>query len=452
MVPTYFRPTAQDAMALASLLFVFYTCFITQVNAESISFKQQVAPVLLQHCIACHGPKRAEGGYRLDTIEQLLKPGDSGETPVVDTAPLQSEIYIRMISHDENVRMPADSEALEKSTTEIIRQWIAEGSKFDSESKSEALWSLIPPANYPTPVESYPHGIPVTAMVFSPDGKELYTSGYYEVLVWDIASGKLARRIPNQVQRIYAIEWIQDGTFLAVGGGTPGELGEVRIVNLAGNLVEKVIGRTYDMVLDVVRHPHAPEIAVASADNSIRIIELKSMTVRKTLQSHADWVMQVAFSDDGNRLASASRDKTAKVFAVDSGEMLVSYPGHASGVRGIASCGDGSQWISVGGDNQWHRWNVDGAKKIVSVPLGSEPIRLRRQGEFAWVGCADKKAFLIDLKKNAIHQKLESLEDVVSSVAVDVSSQKVATGCHNGKISIWNASDGSLVMSWMAKP
>ena len=35
------------------------------------SFKATVAAVLVDSCLACHGPRKAEGGYRLDTFERL---------------------------------------------------------------------------------------------------------------------------------------------------------------------------------------------------------------------------------------------------------------------------------------------------------------------------------------------------------------------------------------------
>ena len=40
-------------------------------SAEKVSFKRDIAPVLLNNCLACHGPKKSEGGYRIDTFERL---------------------------------------------------------------------------------------------------------------------------------------------------------------------------------------------------------------------------------------------------------------------------------------------------------------------------------------------------------------------------------------------
>src|SRR5688572_20168736 len=49
----------------------------TIVRAEAPSFQRDIAPVLLSNCLACHGPKKAEGGYRIDTFERVIAEGDS---------------------------------------------------------------------------------------------------------------------------------------------------------------------------------------------------------------------------------------------------------------------------------------------------------------------------------------------------------------------------------------
>jgi len=48
-------------------------------RADEVSFRRDLAPVLVQKCLACHGPKKAKGSYRVDTFEKLALPGDTGE-------------------------------------------------------------------------------------------------------------------------------------------------------------------------------------------------------------------------------------------------------------------------------------------------------------------------------------------------------------------------------------
>ena len=417
-----------------------------------VSFKEQIAPILQQHCVACHGAKRAEGGYRLDAAEQMLKPGDGGNNPVVPMKSVDSEIVQRIRSHDPDIQMPAESEPLASEHVELIAKWMDEGAKLDGVAMSDPLWLVIPPAATAKSPEHYPNALPITALSFSPDGNQLISSGYHEALVWNPVEGQLVGRLPNQVQRAYTMLGLSAGNVLAVGGGTPGAKGELRLIDRNSGVTQHVLARSNDVVLDCAMRPGKNELAVALADNTIRIIDLDKMEQRKTIASHADWVTQLAYSDDGKRLGSSSRDKSAKVIDAETGDLLVSYPGHAAAVRGIASIGDGAQWMSVGADNKWHRWELEGAKKIAEVPLGGEPAKLLKIDQSVIVPCADKHWVKIDLSSNAVSLKIPGHEDWVVSVAYSPTTNKLATGGIDGSVRVWNAADGSLLKNWVARP
>ena len=417
-----------------------------------ISFREQVAPILLEHCVACHCAKKAEGGYRLDTVEQLVKPGDGGANPIVATKSPQSEWIVRMKHAEPDLRMPLDSEPLSQASIDAIGLWIDQGALLDGILPTEPLWSVIPPKTYRAPPEHYTVPLPITALAFTADGSQLLSSGYHEILAWNPSDGSLLNRSPNQTQRIYSIVQAAEPTKWYVGGGTPGSLGEVRILDLGTNSIEKVIARGPDVVLDIAVRPGNQEIAVAMADNSIRIIELQKNETRRVIASHADWVVQLSYSEDGKRLGSASRDKSAKVADADSGELLVSYPGHGAAVRGIASIQDGKQWISVGADNKLHRWEVENAKKIAEVPLGGEPSKIAKQDTSIWIPDADKHWYRFELANNAIAAKQPGHEDWVTSVAVHQGTGRLATGSIDGSIRVWNLADGALIKAWVAKP
>ena len=42
---------------------------------DAVSFKQDVAPILVKQCQTCHGPDKAKSRYRLDTFDHLKTPG-----------------------------------------------------------------------------------------------------------------------------------------------------------------------------------------------------------------------------------------------------------------------------------------------------------------------------------------------------------------------------------------
>ena len=207
--------------AFTGLSLILGTLSVCQA-AEPVSFRAEIAPLLINNCLACHGPKKAEGGYRVDSYERLVSEGDSGLAGVTAKNIEDSEFFRRIVSEDKDERMPLESEPLKAEEIALVKRWILEGAASDASDPKAALSTIIPPPVHPDPPEVYPSSVPVTALVFSPDGKELVVGGYHELTVWNPENGTLVRRIKNVSQRTYAVRYSPDGKQLAVGGGAPG--------------------------------------------------------------------------------------------------------------------------------------------------------------------------------------------------------------------------------------
>ena len=439
---------------------------IAEADTPPVSFSKEIASIFLENCVACHGPKKAEGGYRIDSFDELVKPGDTGEMPVVAAAAASGELIRRITTGEKSERMPADADALTPAQIEVVKRWVVEGAKFDGDKGNVPLNLVIPPKVFPDPPVTYPVPAPITAMAFSPDGSLLLVGGYHEVLVWNTADGTLLRRIKNVGQRVHAIVFLADQKTIAVGGGEPGRNGEVRLMDFETGQLKGVIGRTSDVVLDIavkptlvaVADPANPipparnELAIASADGLIRVVDTESMAEVRTIANHADWVTAIAWSDDGTRLVSGSRDKSAKVFDAQNGELLVSYAGHAAAVRGVAFLPDGKQIVSSGSDKKLHRWELDGAKKVTEVSVGGEAYKIVRGDSFVFVPGADSHLRRINFSDNKVALSLGGYQDWVVSAAMHTGTNQVAGGALNGEIRLWNATDGAMVRNWIAKP
>ncbi len=429
-----------------------FACVIAESDGQPVSFRNQVASILLENCVACHGPKKAEGGYRIDTFDELLKPGDTGEIPLVVAASASGELIRRITASDKSERMPADAEALTKVQIDLLSRWLVEGATFDGDKRNAPLHLVAPPKVYPEPPATYATPVPVTALAFSPDGSQLVVGGYHEIMVWHTADGTLTKRIKNIGQRVYALVFLADQKTIAVGCGEPGRNGEVRLMDFESGQLKGVVARTSDVVLDLALRPNSNELAIASADGLIRIVDTETLAELRTIANHADWVTAIAWSDDGTRLASASRDKSAKVFDATNGELLVSYPGHAAAVRGVAFLPDGKQLVSTGTDKKLHRWELEGAKKVVEVPLGGEAYKMIRGDTFVFVPSADNQLRAINLSDNNVAHTLTGYQDWVSSIAYHAGTHRVAGGAMNGEVRLWNATDGAFLRNWIAKP
>ena len=106
------------------------------------TFRTDIAPLLANACGSCHGPNAAESGFRIDLREQAITGGDSGATGIVPGNAAASELFTRIVSDDEDLRMPADAEPLTPEQQHLIRTWIDSGADWPDDLAS--LEAMLP--------------------------------------------------------------------------------------------------------------------------------------------------------------------------------------------------------------------------------------------------------------------------------------------------------------------
>ena len=161
--------------------------------SAQVSFKKDIAPILLRRCAGCHGERTNLGGWRAHTFAALTKTGSSGAKPLVPGKPEASELYRRLVAKDESVRMPKSDDPLAPEQLSLVKRWIAEGAKFDGGSATALLKTLLGPRVHPAAPVAYRTPVPVLSVVFAPGAKTVVVGGYNEVTVWDATSGALLR-------------------------------------------------------------------------------------------------------------------------------------------------------------------------------------------------------------------------------------------------------------------
>ena len=348
--------------------------------------------------------------------------------------------------------MPQKADPLPKESADLVKRWIAEGAKFDGGEPTAELVEIIPPRAHPKAPEAYPLPVPVTALAFSPDGSELFVSGFRELTVWSTADGKVLRRISNVAPRTFALAFSSDGTLLAAASGAPGEYGEVRLFDPKTGAMRKQLLSSTDAVLDVKFSPDGKLLATAGADHSLSIFDAATGARRHRLAVHSDAVTAVAFSPDSKLVASVSLDRSAKVFDALSGKLVTTYRDHQAALYSVAFTMDGKQVITGGRDKAVHQWNVADAKKQRDIGGQGDVLRLLPSGDQIYLGGAGKKlaqARSADLKPG---RTFEGLGDWIYSVAVHPATQRIAAGSYDGNVAIWNLLDGKLVRNFVASP
>jgi hypothetical protein len=431
------------------------------VSAKSVSFVREVAPILVEKCQACHGPKTAESNYRVDTFDSLMRPGDFSLPPITAEDLDNSEIYRLITADDPEERMPNNGSRLTDLEIQAIADWIRLGAKFDGQDTAAPLRTQIPPDRpYPAAPATYPTAVPITAMTFTADGNQLIVGGYHELLIWDTKAGTLLKRVGNIPERTFGIAFnAQPSTlnpWLAVAGGSPGVSGGLRLIpwndGPKKDAEPKVLAKLEDVVFDVAFRPDGAQLAAVAADGSLRIFDVATRVERLKINNHADWVTDVCYSADGQRIATGSRDKTAKVFDAESGNLLATHSEHGAPVRAVAFSPDDKTVISAGG-NRMRVWNVEDSKLVGELPgFDNDIYALVTRGESVIATSADRTARQFKLADRTLVRTFNPHPAWVLSVAWHEPSHLISTGCFDATVTVWNLENGEMVKQFAAIP
>jgi hypothetical protein len=98
----------------------------------NVDFKREIAPLLAERCVRCHGPKKHEGGLRLDVRRRAFAGGDSGPA-ISPTNSAKSEVLRRISAADDDKRMPPSGPPLSDKEKALLRTWIEQGAPWPDE-------------------------------------------------------------------------------------------------------------------------------------------------------------------------------------------------------------------------------------------------------------------------------------------------------------------------------
>lgn len=150
---------------------LFFGLFAVLPALGAADYQRDIKPILRDRCSSCHGPLKQKADLRLDAGS--LIPRES-----------HAEILTRIVSNDEEERMPPEGARLSPEQVSLLRDWLASGAPFPPEepvAKSPRQhWSFLPITPHPAVPES-PHPHPVDAFLFgtgaaprrAPDGSLL---------------------------------------------------------------------------------------------------------------------------------------------------------------------------------------------------------------------------------------------------------------------------------------
>jgi len=124
-------------------------------------FERTIRPVLIKHCIKCHGPQRQEGDLRLDSRAELMNGGIRG--PAVDLKNADESIILTALRHQNDLEMPPGI-SLPQSVIDDFARWISHGAAWPQSFELPVdldptqHWAFQPISNPPIPDLPHPNG------------------------------------------------------------------------------------------------------------------------------------------------------------------------------------------------------------------------------------------------------------------------------------------------------
>ena len=135
-------------------------------------FEKEIRPLLIEHCLKCHGPEKQEGGLNLATREWIFQGGDSGAAVIADK-PAES-LLITAVEYLGEPKMPPSGK-LPAEKIAHLRRWVESGAvwpkdsplsdgtattrRFEVSEKQKQWWAFQPVSDHGPPEIKTQHWI-----------------------------------------------------------------------------------------------------------------------------------------------------------------------------------------------------------------------------------------------------------------------------------------------------
>ena len=108
-------------------------------QAEGVAyFEKHVRPVFVEKCQGCHGPKKQQGSLRVDSLQAMLKGGDT--SPALVAGKPDESLFIKAVRRHGKLKMPPrEADRLSPQQVESLATWVRMGAPWPIEKASTTV-------------------------------------------------------------------------------------------------------------------------------------------------------------------------------------------------------------------------------------------------------------------------------------------------------------------------
>ncbi len=414
-----------------------------------VDFQQDIMPIFRAKCLACHSASVKEGNLILESVETILKGGDT--SPAVVAGKPEESLLLKLASRTEESFMPpipndVNAKPLTPRELGLLQLWIQEGAKTSSGSGAAIKWQSLSASLHP-----------IYSLALSPDETLVAAGRGNRITVYDVlrqrAVATLADPELGDVAHrdfVHTLDFSPDGQWLASGG--------YRVIKLWQKVSPIEEQRSLEGgVAKMAASPDGNWIATGRPDGTVRLEPRTAGGEVRTLEGTGTAVSGLAFTADSAALLTAAADTVRRWNVADGalmGELKAPSP-----VLAVLASPDGAQVFTGHADGVVRVWsNEQIVPKAADAPAEPATPQAELRGHekpvtsLTWAtaegprlvsGSEDGTHRQWDVAAGTEARKLEHGSAIVSVVS-SPDGKQLATLGSDGVVRVWDATGNKL--------